>query len=111
MVNEQKQLYAVDSMKSVRLLRCFYIVFRRPHRCFSIALKVFLSLSDRHKIFTSDWLWTEVCQNAVFRKKKNDISMTTITKTFKIDSIQILRDLDLLLKIRHQELTDLVFNK
>ena len=37
--------------------------------------------------------------------------MTTITKTFKIDSIQILRDLDLLLKIRHQELTDLVFNK
>ena len=37
--------------------------------------------------------------------------MTTITKTFKIDLIQILRDLDLLLKIRHQELTDLVFNK
>ena len=37
--------------------------------------------------------------------------MTTITKTLKIDSIQILRDLDLLLKIRHQELTDLVFNK
>ena len=46
-----------------------------------------------------------------FLEKKNDISMTTITKTFKIDSIQILRDLDLLLKIRHQELTDLVFNK
>ena len=46
-----------------------------------------------------------------FLEKKNDITMTTITKTFKIDSIQILRDLDLLLKIRHQELTDLVFNK
>ena len=46
-----------------------------------------------------------------FLEKKNDITMTTITKSFKIDSIQILRDLDLLLKIRHQELTDLVFNK
>ena len=46
-----------------------------------------------------------------FLEKKNDITMTTTTKTFKIDSIQILRDLDLLLKIRHQELTDLVFNK
>ena len=46
-----------------------------------------------------------------FLEKKNDITMTTITKTFKIDSTQILRDLDLLLKIRHQELTDLVFNK
>ena len=46
----------VDSMKSVRLLRCFDTVFRRPYRCFSIALKVFLSLSDRHKILTSDWL-------------------------------------------------------
>ena len=46
-----------------------------------------------------------------FLEKKNDITMTTITKTFKIDSIQILRDLDLLLEIRHQELTDLVFNK
>ena len=31
--------------------------------------------------------------------------MTTINKkTFKIDKIQILRDLDLLLKIRHQQL-------
>ena len=30
--------------------------------------------------------------------------MTTITKNFKLDKIRILRDLDLLLKIRHQEL-------
>ena len=30
--------------------------------------------------------------------------MTTITKNFKLDKIRILRDLDLLLKIRHQVL-------
>ena len=30
--------------------------------------------------------------------------MTTINKNYEIDNIQILGDLDLLLKIRHQEL-------
>ena len=30
--------------------------------------------------------------------------MTTINKNFEIDKIRILRDLDLQLKIRHQEL-------
>ena len=35
-------------------LRCFDTVSRRPYRCFSVALKVILSLSDRQKIFTSD---------------------------------------------------------
>ena len=36
---------------------------------------------------------------------KIDITMTTIDKkNFEIDKIRILRDLDLLLKIRHQEL-------
>ena len=49
-------------------IRCFDTVSRRPYRCFSIALKVILSLSDRHKIFNSDWLWIEVCQNEVFSK-------------------------------------------
>ena len=39
---------------------------------------VILSLSDVHKIFTSDKLWIEVCQNAVF--SKIDITMTTINK-------------------------------
>ena len=24
--------------------------------------------SDRHKIFTTDWLWIEICQNAVWVK-------------------------------------------
>ena len=37
-------------------LRCFHIVFQRPYRYFSIALKVILSLSDRFKSFTNDWL-------------------------------------------------------
>ena len=31
-------------------LRCFDIVFQRPYRYFSIALKLILSLSDRYKI-------------------------------------------------------------
>ena len=35
-----------------------------------------LSLSDRYKIFTNDWIWIEVCQNAVVTKI--DITMTTI---------------------------------
>ena len=34
--------------------RCFDTVFRRPYRCFSIALKEILSMSDRYKIFASD---------------------------------------------------------
>ena len=34
--------------------RCFDIVFQRPYRYFSTALKVILSLSDRYKIFTND---------------------------------------------------------
>ena len=32
----------------------------------------------RYKLFTSDWLLNEVCQNAVFGKI--DITMTTINK-------------------------------
>ena len=44
----------------------------------------------------------EVCPNVVF--SKIDITMTTINKKFEIDKILILHDLDLLLKIGHQEL-------
>ena len=47
-------------------------------------------LSGRHKIFTSNWLWTEICQNVGF--SKIDITMTTINK--KLDKRPILRDLD-----------------
>ena len=43
------------------VLRCFDIVFQRPYRYFSIALKVTLSLSDRYRIFTNDLLWIEIC--------------------------------------------------
>ena len=60
------------------VLRCFDTVFQRPYRYFSIALKVFFSLSDRYKIFTSNWLWIEICENVVL--SEIDITMTTINK-------------------------------
>ena len=47
---------------------CLETVFRRPCQYFWIALKVILSLSHRYKIFTSDWLWIDVCHNAVLVK-------------------------------------------
>ena len=36
------------------------------------------SLSDRCKIFASNWLWIENCENVVLSKM--DITMTTINK-------------------------------
>ena len=60
------------------ILRCFDTVFQRRYRYFSIALKVIFSLSDRYKIFTSNWLWIEICENVVLNKI--DITMTTINK-------------------------------
>ena len=62
-------------------------------------LKVVFSLSDRYKIFTSNWLWIEICENVVL--SKIDITMTTINKNFEIDKSRILFDLDQLLKIQH----------
>ena len=59
-------------------LRCFDTVFQRPNRYFSKALKVVFSLSDRYIIFTSNWLWIEICENVVL--SKIDITMTTINK-------------------------------
>ena len=47
-------------------LRCFDAVFQRPY--FSIDLKVDFSLSDRCKIFTSNWPWIEICENVVLNK-------------------------------------------
>ena len=61
-----------------------------------------LSLSDRYKNFTTDGLWIKVCQNLVL--SRIDITMATINKNFEINKNWILRDLDLLLKIRDQEL-------
>ena len=59
-------------------LRWFDTVFQRPYRYFSIVLKVVYSLSDRYKIFTSNWLWIEICENVVL--SKINITMTTINK-------------------------------
>ena len=41
-------------------------------------LKSVFSSSDRYKIFISNWLWVEICENAVL--SKIDITMTTINK-------------------------------
>ena len=41
-------------------LRCFDTVSRRPDRSFSIAFKVILSLSDRHKIFTYELKFVKI---------------------------------------------------
>ena len=59
-------------------LRCFDTVFQRPNRYFSKALKVVFSLSYRYIIFTSNWLWIEICENVVL--SKIDITMTTTKK-------------------------------
>ena len=65
-------------LTALHTLRCFDAVFRRPYRYFSIALKGILSVSDRYKIFASDWLWIEVCQNVVLTKI--NITVATINK-------------------------------
>ena len=75
----RSNLGGIDPEKLYRATsRCFDTVFQRPYRYFSIALKVFFSLSDRYKIVTSNWLWIEICENVVF--SKTDITMTTIIK-------------------------------
>ena len=85
-------------------LRCFGTVFQRRYRYFSIALKVVFSLSDRYKIFTSNWLWIEICENVVLSKIYITITTTINKKTDKkieIDKSRILCVLDLLLKVQH----------
>ena len=47
-------------------LPCFDTVFQRPYRYFLIALEVVFSLYDRYKIFTSNWLSIEICENCSF---------------------------------------------
>ena len=55
------------------------IQFFRGHTdIFQSPKKFFFSLSDRYKIFTSNWLWIEICENVVL--SKIDITMTTINK-------------------------------
>ena len=44
-------------------------------------------MSDRYNIFTSNWLWIEIWENAVL--SKIDVTMTTINKkNFEIDSLR-----------------------
>ena len=69
------------------LLRCFDTVFQRPYRYFSIAFKVILSLSDSYKIFSSNWLWIEICENVDL--SKIDITMTTINKNFETNKAEL----------------------
>ena len=69
------------------MLRSFDTVFQRQYGYFSIALKVVFPFSDRHKIFTSNWLWIEICGDIVL--SKIDITMTTINKNFEIDKSRI----------------------
>ena len=52
--------------------------FFRAIPIFFNRLKSGFSLSDRYKIFTSNWLWIEICENVVL--SKIDITMTTINK-------------------------------
>ena len=63
---------------------------------FSIILKVFFSLSDRYKIFTSNWSWIEICENVVL--SRIDSTMTTINKQINKHNgkwkRRILRNLD-----------------
>ena len=60
-------------------LRCFDSFSAAiPILLFFNRLKSVFSLSDRYKIFTSNWLWIEICENAVL--SKIDITMTTINK-------------------------------
>ena len=67
-----------------RFTRFFFKVIRYSfpvlYQYFSIALKVIFSLSDRYKIFTSNWLWIEIYENLVL--SKIDITMTKINKNF-----------------------------
>ena len=62
----------------------------------------FFLVWDRCKIFTSNWLWIEICENVVL--SKIDITMTTVNKKFDIDKSQILCYLDQLLKFNARNL-------
>ena len=68
------------------LFQVFWYSFSEAIPIISIALKVILSPSDRYEISTSDWLWIDVCQNAIL--SKINTTMTTI-KSIKVEIRQI----------------------
>ena len=82
-------------------IKVFRHSFSEAIPIFFNCLKRIFSWSDRYEIFTSNWLWTEICENVVL--SKIDITMTTIDKNFEIDKSRILCDLDQLLKIQRKE--------
>ena len=59
-------------------LRVFRYSFSEAISIFLKRLKSVFSLSDRYKIFPSNWLWTEMCENVVL--SKIDITRTTVNK-------------------------------
>ena len=59
-------------------IKVFRYSFSEAIPIFFNRLKSGFSLSDRHKIITSNWLWIEICENVVL--SKIDITMTTINK-------------------------------
>ena len=69
--NESELRKKISSLGvSIQFFRAIPIFFNRHKRVFS--------LSDRYKIFTSNWLSIEICENVVLSKV--DITMTTIDK-------------------------------
>ena len=59
-------------------LRCLNTVSQRPY--FSIALKMDFSLSDRCKIFTSNWLWIEICEKALKVQILNEVALIQVVR-------------------------------
>ena len=91
--------YVLSLAINLGSLKVFQYSFSEAIPIFFNHLKSVFSLSDRYNIFTSNWLWIEICENVVL--SKIDITMTTTNKNFEIDTSRILCDLDQLLKIQH----------
>ena len=99
-LNKHLSDHSVKSFRAELFSSCFNVVSHdKEIHTYKNALKVVFSLSGRYKIFTSNWLWIEICENVVL--SKIDITMTIINKKFETDKSRILCDLDLLLKIQH----------
>ena len=62
------------------LKKVFRYSFSEAIPIFFNRLKSVFSLSDRYKIFTSNWLWTEICENVVLSK----INITMIKRNKKL---------------------------
>ena len=59
-------------------VKVFRYSFSEAIPIFFNCLKSVFSLPDRYKIFTSNWLWIEICENVGL--SEIDITMTTINK-------------------------------